>query len=64
MTAKKCAKCDADFNCNANGADCWCENQVLTTDILQYLKENYVDCLCVDCLKSYATTITTTVDKE
>jgi hypothetical protein len=52
-TVKSCAKCGTAFECLHN-ADCWCMNITLTQENLNFLKENFADCLCPSCLDSFA----------
>ncbi|MGB0882956.1 MAG: cysteine-rich CWC family protein [Vicingaceae bacterium] len=47
---KKCSKCNADFTCNDSGDSCWCNNHKLTKEQLMFLKDNYENCLCEDCI--------------
>lgn len=49
---KKCPKCCAEFECLHN-LDCWCSKYVLSEKLSLYLRSNYVDCLCENCLKYY-----------
>ncbi|OSZ78871.1 hypothetical protein CAP35_11655 [Chitinophagaceae bacterium IBVUCB1] len=51
---KQCAKCNATFECKNDATDCWCQQYTLSSDALSYLKANYEDCLCSQCLRSYA----------
>ena len=52
---KKCARCGAELLCYAGtGKGCWCEEYSLSRETLKYLQEQYEDCLCEECLKSFA----------
>jgi len=53
MAEKKCPKCFSTFNCTNESQGCWCENVTLSLEKLQFLKENYTNCLCRDCLKAF-----------
>ncbi|MGE0562246.1 MAG: cysteine-rich CWC family protein [Flavobacteriales bacterium] len=50
ITEKKCSKCGELFGCQNLERGCWCENHQLTTEQLTYLKENYDNCLCENCI--------------
>ncbi|SEP11932.1 cysteine-rich CWC family protein [Niastella yeongjuensis] len=52
---KKCSKCETAFNCQNESRGCWCEEVQLSTRQLDYLKENYENCLCPNCLKEFET---------
>lgn len=47
---KKCPRCHAIFECK-HDSDCWCSKYDLTENVRVFLKSNYVDCLCENCLK-------------
>lgn len=50
---KKCPKCGNFFTCDGDN-DCWCEKvQIHQKDFLR-ISQEYNDCLCPECLKSYA----------
>ena len=46
---KTCPRCGKTFEC-VHSIDCWCVKVKLTDATKAYLKENYSDCLCKDCL--------------
>ncbi|MFL5811376.1 MAG: cysteine-rich CWC family protein [Flavisolibacter sp.] len=50
---KTCSKCGSAFNCGNESPGCWCEQVQLDQRILDLLKENYANCLCPNCLKSF-----------
>ena len=50
---KHCSKCGKNFNCQNETRGCWCEQLHLSADTLTHLKENYDNCLCPQCLKSF-----------
>lgn len=51
MTMKKtCPRCGKEFEC-VHSIDCWCVKVKLTDATKAYLKENYSDCLCKECLE-------------
>lgn len=33
---------------------CWCQQYTLSADTLKHLKENFENCLCPQCLATYA----------
>lgn len=46
-----CPKCKQQFECCAtNIANCHCSTIQLTQKIVQQFKEQYIDCLCANCL--------------
>lgn len=50
---KRCPSCGKFFACQGKD-DCWCENfQIHKTGYLK-LAEKYTDCICQECLSSYA----------
>jgi len=49
---KTCQKCGASFMCTV-GEGCWCENVYVSKENLSMIRRNYMDCLCVKCLKSF-----------
>ncbi len=52
---KKCQKCNQEFDCRHDEIlECHCVRVPLNKKALQYLKENYKDCLCNKCLKEVA----------
>jgi hypothetical protein len=53
MQSKKCSKCGTLFTCHSPQPGCWCEKMQLSIDTLDQLKNNFQDCLCSQCLKSF-----------
>ena len=52
---KKCPRCGKNLECNNyNVLKCACVLVPLKAEARQVIAENYVDCLCVDCLKEIA----------
>lgn len=51
---KRCAKCNTEFTCSDSGNSCWCNQHKLSTEQLDYLKENYNNCLCENCLRRFS----------
>ena len=49
---KICPKCGKEFEC-VHSVDCWCVKVKLTDEAKQKLKI-YNDCLCKECLESFA----------
>lgn len=47
---KTCPRCGKTFEC-VHSVDCWCVKVKLTDATKAYLKENYSDCLCKECLE-------------
>jgi hypothetical protein len=50
---KKCAKCNVGFSCSASGNSCWCNNHQLSEEQLNFLKNNYDNCLCESCIVEF-----------
>ena len=50
VMTKTCPRCGKTFEC-VHSVDCWCVKVKLTDATKAYLKENYSDCLCKDCLE-------------
>ena len=48
---KKCSKCNIVFTCNDSETSCWCNNYELTREQLSFLRENYDNCLCEQCIE-------------
>jgi hypothetical protein len=53
MATKKCSKCGESFACKQEEMGCWCEQVELSMEALNHLKENYENCLCPACLKTF-----------
>jgi hypothetical protein len=51
---KKCSKCETAFTCKNEEGGCWCEQFKLSQEVLQYLKDNYKNCLCPACLHEFS----------
>jgi Cysteine-rich CWC len=48
---KKCAWCDAFFECKPGDvANCDCGKVKISADVYKYISEKYNDCLCHQCL--------------
>lgn len=48
---KKCPRCGKSFICNPNNvANCQCSKVILNENSKKFLKENYNNCLCINCL--------------
>lgn len=47
---KKCPRCNATFECQ-HSATCWCAKYSLSENLKLFLKDNYSDCLCENCMK-------------
>lgn len=50
IMTNKCPRCHVIFECK-HDSNCWCSKYNLTENVREYLKINYVDCLCENCLK-------------
>ena len=49
---KNCAKCNKPFECNTkNISSCDCNKVKLSPKQIEKLKQDYDNCLCLDCLK-------------
>jgi hypothetical protein len=51
---KKCSKCGTVFTCKQETGGCWCEQFTLSKEMLHYLKEQYENCLCPECLHEFS----------
>ncbi|MGK2864482.1 MAG: cysteine-rich CWC family protein [Chitinophagaceae bacterium] len=50
--SKTCPLCKKNFVCNTeNITECLCYEIELTTEVKAFIKQNYFDCLCIDCLQ-------------
>ncbi|MFO8024918.1 cysteine-rich CWC family protein [Thiohalophilus sp.] len=48
---KECARCNTHFECKSGSIMlCQCQTVVLSTEQLEYINEQYEDCLCSRCL--------------
>ena len=47
---KKCPRCNKEFECK-HSATCWCSKYSISDNVRLFLKDNFSDCLCEDCLK-------------
>ena len=48
---KKCPRCSKEFECS-HSSTCWCSKYTINEKVREYLKNNYQDCLCEECLNS------------
>ena len=49
--SKQCARCNTLFECKSGSIMlCQCQTVVLSTEQLEYISEQYEDCLCSRCL--------------
>jgi hypothetical protein len=46
-----CESCGKEFSCGANTEKCWCFAVEVKADALAELRENFISCLCEDCLR-------------
>lgn len=54
MAVKQCSKCGKEFGCGNEKPGCWCENYEIPLQVLQQLKNEFANCLCEACLRTYA----------
>jgi hypothetical protein len=52
-----CESCSDEFICGATVKGCWCMKIKLNAPVRQELKSKFKDCLCQNCLESYASSI-------
>ena len=50
---KTCSRCGASFTCQNEARGCWCEDLTLSPETLALLRQQFDNCLCPTCLKSY-----------
>ena len=49
---KICSKCNVEFECRADDIEnCLCNSIQLNNDAVGLIKNQFEDCLCVECLK-------------
>jgi hypothetical protein len=49
---KICSRCSSSFNCREDRTDlCHCTHIHLLSGVREYIKEEYANCLCPQCLK-------------
>jgi hypothetical protein len=51
LNTNKCPNCTREFSCT-HALGCWCGEIVLSANSLSFLKANFQDCLCPDCIKA------------
>jgi hypothetical protein len=49
-----CESCGNDFTCGAGLRGCWCSEIKLSDETRAELKSRFKDCLCSDCLRTFA----------
>ena len=54
MSKKACSKCNTPFECGHEKSGCWCEQYTLSKETLKKLEKEFENCLCPDCLKTFA----------
>jgi cobalamin transport system permease protein len=54
LRVKGCSRCGKEFGCAQGEPGCWCESVVLDRETLAEIRELADDCLCPDCLTSFA----------
>ncbi|MZG53614.1 MAG: cysteine-rich CWC family protein [Nitrospinae bacterium] len=51
MTLKNCPRCGTHFECeNDSPKPCQCDDVPLSKKQLDYIRGNFENCLCLDCL--------------
>ena len=49
--SKECPRCQRVFECHVDSvSQCHCSAIEISTDVIEYVKTNYDDCLCQRCL--------------
>ena len=61
---KNCSKCGSAFDCCNEIPGCWCENLQLDQQTLDALKNNFDNCLCPACLKTYEKLTTDSIAEQ
>lgn len=51
-TNRVCPRCGEGFHCD-EAEGCWCEKISLDRATLRFLRMNYIDCLCQNCLLTF-----------
>jgi hypothetical protein len=46
---KICPRCGRTFQCDKD-LSCWCNRLVIPEKLKEFLRENFTDCLCENCL--------------
>ncbi|HET8894509.1 MAG TPA: cysteine-rich CWC family protein, partial [Gaiellaceae bacterium] len=54
LRVKQCSRCGKEFGCAHGEPGCWCESVVLDRETLAEIRELADDCLCPECLTSFA----------
>ena len=50
---KTCPRCNSEFECKSGSVLlCQCQTILLTAEQLDYINDQYEDCLCVSCLSA------------
>ena len=47
-----CEACGSEFMCGASLKGCWCSEVPLNEEVRTYLRSQYSDCLCRQCLEA------------
>jgi hypothetical protein len=57
---KYCQRCNAVFECKVGSIIlCQCSQIELTENTKAYLQQNYLDCICINCLHEIQTILST-----
>ncbi|MCB0822314.1 MAG: cysteine-rich CWC family protein [Bacteroidales bacterium] len=49
----RCPKCGNTFHCSTS-SKCWCYEIDVPAEVMEKLQQEYIGCLCPECLKTYA----------
>jgi hypothetical protein len=49
---KICENCGKEFICS-HDQNCWCVRYKVSAKLSEYLKTNFKDCLCSECLENH-----------
>ena len=62
---KYCPRCHSKFECKAGTVLlCQCNRVIIDERVKEYLKENYNDCLCANCLEEIKIILKNTFIRE
>ena len=61
---KTCPRCEKNFECKCGSINlCQCSAVTLTEELSQQLKNDYADCLCIQCLREIKSTSPVSLNK-
>lgn len=62
---KQCERCKKEFVCDdQNISACDCQTIILNKEQTDLLKQNYQDCLCLNCLEELSVRVNSTKENE